>query len=297
MVEPRDTTSIQKMPSAPPSIQVTPDPQLARPGRFLRGMVADLAASRHLVWLLLLRSLRGQYRPSLLGYSWILLPTLATTLIWITLNKAQIIQVAATDVPYTVYVLTNIVLWQGFLDALRSPMQQMSSSQAMLTKVRFPREAIFLVGLGEVLFTLVIRSGLILVVLLAFRFVPSPTLLLAPLAIAVLCLLGVTIGLLLVPLATLYKDVERSLTILTTLWFFATPVVYPPPTDWPQSLFIIHLNPVSPLLITARELLTTGELSYPGMFALYTALTLVVLVAAWIVLRLSLPHLIARIPG
>ncbi len=33
------------------------------------------------------------------------------------------------------------------------------------------------------------------------------------------------------------------------------------------------------------------------MFTLYTALTLVVPVAAWVVLRLSPPHLKALIPG
>ena len=51
----------------------------------------------------------------------------------------------------------------------------------------------------------------------------------------------------------------------TGLWLFLTPVVYPVPN---KGLFgtIIEFNPVTPLLVTTRELATTGVVSNPQGF-------------------------------
>src|ERR1700730_9962537 len=131
----------------------TPDPVLVRPRQFFSLMRADFAASLQLAWRLAVRNIRGQYRRSVLGYVWAVLPILTTTAIWVVLNASGMLAIRATAIPYPAFVLVNITLWQGFVDSLFSPLQQMDAARSMLTKVNFAREALVIAGLIEVLFT------------------------------------------------------------------------------------------------------------------------------------------------
>ena len=274
-------------------VTYTPDSQLRHPRQLVRSMVADLLTSRELAWRLLVRNISAQYRQSMLGYLWAFLPPIVTTAVWVFLNSQQIFNVGATDVPYPAYVMLGTLLWQGFVDALNSPLKLITSSRSMLTKINFPREALILAGLGEVLFNFAIRLVLMLVVFVWFRIAVPPTILLAPVGILALMALGLMIGLLLTPLGMLYSDIGRGLTIITTLWFYVTPVVYPPPTTWPASL-LAQINPVSPLLLTTRELLTTGTVSQPGNFLLITGITFGLMLVGWVLYRVAMPHLVER---
>jgi len=273
----------------------TPGSALRRPRQLFRSMWHDLRASRELAWRLLVRDLSAHYRQSMLGYVWAFLPPIATTLTFVFLNSQKIVglSVGGSRVPYPVYVMVGTILWQGFVDALNSPIKLLTSSKAMLAKISFPREALILAGMGEVLFNFTIRLILLPIVFLWFRSPVPLTALLAPFGALSLLALGFVIGMLLAPLGMLYNDIERSIAIFVSLWFFLTPVVYDPPTAWPASL-LATLNPVSSLLVTAREMLTTGSLTRLNEFLIVSSANLVLLLVGWLLYRLAIPHLIER---
>ncbi|HEU0077798.1 MAG TPA: hypothetical protein VFQ76_09145, partial [Longimicrobiaceae bacterium] len=202
--------------------------QLRSPGAFAAGIRSDLRVAPSVAWQLFVRRLQAGYRQSWLGYLWLLLPPLATSGAWVYLNSARILDVGRTDLPYPVYVLTGTLLWQVFADALGAPLQQLTAARAILTKSRIPHEAMLLAGVVEVGFNFLVRLAVLVPVLLWFGVRWSPSLLLAPLGVAALLLLGFSIGLLLAPVGLLYQDVSRGLVLATGIWFFLTPVIYPP---------------------------------------------------------------------
>ena len=201
--------------------------------------------------------------------------------------------IGSTTIPYPAYVMLGTLLWQVFTDALNTPLRQVTTSKSMLAKINFPREALILTGLYEVLFNFSIRMILIIPVFVWFQIPLHPTIFLAPFGILAMILLGLAIGILICPLGILYEDVGRSLTILTSLWFFLTPVVYPPPTQWPFSLVSL-INPVTPLITTTRDWLTLGGASQVPVFCFVLGGTLVLLFAGWMFYRLAMTHLIER---
>ena len=206
------------------------DSQLRAPGRFAAGLWADLRVAPPLAWRLFVHGLRARYRQSWLGYLWLLLPPLATTLTWVYLNRAGVLDVGETvGVPYPVYVLTGTLLWQVFAEALHSPLQQLGAARRILTKSRMPHEALLLAGLVEVLFNFAVRLVVLVPVLVWFGTRPGAALLVAPLGVLALLVAGFTLGLLLTPAGLLYQDVSRGLTLAAGFWFFLTPVIYPPP--------------------------------------------------------------------
>jgi lipopolysaccharide transport system permease protein len=257
-------------------------------------MAGDLWASRELAWRLFVRDINARYRQSLLGYFWAFLPPIVTTLTFVFLNSQKILNAGDTGIPYPAYVMVGTLLWQGFVDALNSPIKLVTSSKSMLVKINFPRESLILAGLGEVLFNFAIRLVLMLVVFVWFRISVTPMILLAPFGIMALMMLGLMIGILLTPLGVLYQDIGWGLAIFTSMWFFVTPVVYPPPTKFPASL-LAKVNPVSPLLITTRDLLTTGKVSELGTFWIIVGITFFLILLGWVLYRLAMPHLVARI--
>jgi len=263
-------------------------PVLARPGRFLAEAAHDLRRSLPVASTLFASNLQARYRRAWLGPLWLLLPTVGTTLVWIYVQSRGIVSIAPTAVPYPVHVLAGMVLWQVFVDALNAPLQQLASGRQMITRSRVPHEALILAGMLEVLLNCAVRLIVLAGVLLAFRTPVHAAVLLAPFGILALACLGLALGLLAAPAGMLYDDVSRAIALVTTFWFFLTPVLYRTP---PRGL--VRFNPVTPLLDTTRAWLTTGPAA--SGFAAVTGVTLAALFLAWLFHRLARPHVVARL--
>jgi lipopolysaccharide transport system permease protein len=272
----------------------TPESRILHPLQLFKEMYRDLLASRELAWRLLVRDIRGQYRRSFLGITWAILPSALTAAGFTFANNAGLVKVGETDIPYPAYVMLGTVLWQTFLDALNSPQTAVDTSRPLLAQVKFPHEAIILTQLGQILFNLGIKLIFVVLLFVLFRVSVSWTIILAPIAIINLIMLGTGIGLLLVPVNNLIQDVSRAMEIVTLIWFFLTPIAYPIPTSGIHSL-IVKLNPVTSLLVTTREMITTGLLSQLWSFIIVSFISIIGLILGWLVYRLSMPYLIERI--
>ena len=272
----------------------TPESQLQTPRLLFRSMWQDLKDSRELAWRLFVRDISARYRDSLLGVFWSLLPPILAGLVFIILESKKVINVGQTEIPYPVFVLVGTTLWQLFTESLNAPLSHLKNAKSMLAKINFPREALIVSAFYNVLFALLIKSAVIVGVLFFFRVQATWGLLLFPLAVLMIILLGMTLGLLLTSLGMLYTDVAAGLAVITQLWFFLTPVVYPPPQSFPYSL-IVTLNPVSPLLVGARDLATKGVLANTEAFLVVSALTVIALFVGWVIYRLALPIIVERI--
>jgi lipopolysaccharide transport system permease protein len=256
-------------------------------------MWLDLLASRDLAWSLLLRDTKAKYRQSLLGLFWAFVPPVITALGLVLARKTGVINIGETDFPYAAYVIFSMSLWQTFVEAVNAPMAAVSQSQSMLVRINFPREAIILAKLGEVFFNFGIKLILIVGVFLWFRISLTWSALLAPVAFLHLVMLGTAIGLFLAPIGTLYRDVPRAVSLAMTPWLLLTPVIYPvPKSGWFSA--IVNLNPVTPLLVTTRDLATTGIVSDPVGFWVTSAIALVGLLVAWVMYRLAMPFIVER---
>jgi lipopolysaccharide transport system permease protein len=146
---------------------------------------------------------------------------------------------------------------------------------------------------GEVLFASLIRLVLLVLALFWFGVGVQWTAVWLPFGMLALIGMGIALGLLITPVAILYHDVGQALPFALYLWMFLTPVIYPAPTTWPGSLLVV-LNPVSPVLDTTRDWLFSGSAHYLSGFFAVCGLTVLALLAGWLLYRLALPILIER---
>ncbi len=275
------------------TVVYSPESQMHTPGRLVCSMFQGLKDSRELAWRLFVRDVSARYRQSILGIFWAFLPPVITGLVFIILQSKRVINLGETDIPYPVYVLVGTTLWQVFTESLNAPLKSVIAAKSMLAKINFPREALIVSAFYDVLFNLLIKSIILVGIFVYFKVPLTWGLLMAPMAILILILLGMSIGLFLTPLGVLYTDITQGLTVVTSFWFFLTPVIYPPPQSFPYSL-MTTFNPVSPVLMGARDLLTKGVMINIGPFLVVSLLTIITLFITWMIYRLALPILIER---
>ena len=272
-----------------------PDSDLRHPLGLFRQMGCDLLASRYLTWQILRRDISVQYRQSFFGIAWAIIPPLVAAAGLTLASNSKVLHVGATDLPYPAYVMFSTALWQTFVESILLPIQKVTQSKMLLSRIRFPCEALILSGVGQVFFNFAFKLLLIVGMFIWFKLPLPPSVLFAPVGLLSLVMLGTCIGVLLAPFGALYKDIFQGTTLATGVWLFLTPVVYPVPKG--DGIFgaFVRWNPVTPLLVTTRELATTGIVSDPQGFWLVSALAVIGLLAAWLVYRLAMPFVIERL--
>jgi lipopolysaccharide transport system permease protein len=274
----------------------SPEPLLGHPLTLVKNIVKDLLAGRELAWRLFIRDLSAQYRQTYFGYVWAFLPPLVASLTFIFLNSQGIVKIDTGGIAYPAFAMMGTLLWQVFVDAIQCAPTALTAAKPMLAKINFPREAILMGGLYMVVFNFLVRLFLVVAVMLYWGVMPSWSILLFPVAIFSLLCFGFAIGLALSPIAGFYGDVSRAIPMVAGFWMLLTPVVYPARTEGLAGIFSTW-NPVSPLIVTARESLTGLDPSLLTPFLIVTACSLLATFVGLVGFRLAMPHLIARMGG
>ncbi len=276
-----------------PEVTYSSESALAHPGKLVREVFSDLYRCRELIWILFLRDLKAQFRQSYFGYVWLFLPPALTTAVWIFLNSQKVIAVAETDIPYPLFVIIGSVTWQSFVKLVQSPLQSFSAGKPVFMKLKVPPEAFIAAGALRAVFELCIYILVLIPAFILMEVIPPWQIILLPVVLFSLVISGTALGLLLVPLGSLYSDFQQAIPLVMGFLMYLCPVVYPPPTSG-LAATAMAWNPVTPLLTGMRNVLTTGNLDgFSGLLTIMTVSACLIFLALCGI-RIVMPHLVAR---
>ncbi|MEL4895626.1 ABC transporter permease [Crocosphaera sp. Alani8] len=276
-----------------PVVVYEPESRVRHPIEFIKQMWFDLLASRELAQQLFQRDIQSQYRQSILGILWIFIPPIVTALGLTLLRKTNVLNVGETPIAYPVFVALSMTLWQTFIQTFNNTMGAARSAKGMLKKLNVPPEAFVLSKLAQTLFNFLIQLIPIVFLFVFFKVGVSWTIILAPVAFIHLVMLGTGFGLILAPFSCLYGDVNKGIGFVTRLWIFVTPVIYPQPREGIWAV-LVAINPVTPLLVTTRDLITTGDITDVSGFWIASGIAIITTLFGWVFYRLSIPFLVER---
>lgn len=263
-------------------------------GKLLKESLKDLYRSRFLARQLAERDIKAMYRQSYLGIIWAFIMPLATAAVWIFLNSSGTVRLSATGVPYPVYAFSGTLIWSIIVASINSPMQSTQAAKGILTKINFPKEGLILSGIYKLLFDTFIK----IVILVLFVFIYGVglqwSLLLFPVAILGAIIFGTTVGLFLTPLGLLYKDIGKIITFGMQFLMYVTPVVYAIPKTGIMKT-IMTWNPITPILLTARDLVVGFTPEYLNYFLIVLILCVPLLFLGLIIYRISIPIIVERL--
>jgi lipopolysaccharide transport system permease protein len=254
-----------------------------------RIIFAELANSRRLIWLLILRDISVRYRQSILGYVWAVVPQIATVGVFAFLHASRLLPIGGTKIAYVAYALWGISVWQLFAGCLSSCTNSLASSGTLVTKVNFPREALVIAAVGPPVFDFFVRLVPVVAVFIWYGVTPSWGIIFVPFVLMSVMLLALGLGFVLSIANLVLRDTGNALGTVLTIGMFLTPVLYPPPVRWP--FFLVNLlNPLSPLLTASQDLIAEGYLTRPEMFAAALLLSLVLAFVGWRAFRVTIPR-------
>lgn len=276
-----------------PIVVYSPESPLANPGKLVREVFGDLWGSRELIWILFQRDLKAQFRQSLLGYVWLFLPPVMTTAVWMFLNSQRVIEVADTGIPYPVFVIMGSVFWQTFVKLIQSPLQSFNAGKPVFMKLKVPPEAFIAAGTARAIFEFLVYAVTLVPIFVFFQIVPPWEIIFLPLTILSLMALGTACGLLMVPLGSLYGDIQQAVPVVMGFLMYMAPVVYPPPAEGTAAT-IIAWNPVTPILMSGREQLVSGGTEHLLSMLMVLPFSCLVIFVCMLGLRIVMPHLVAR---
>jgi lipopolysaccharide transport system permease protein len=259
-----------------------------------RSLYEEFPQAKALAWRFFLRDTRADHRQSILGYLWLVFPALANTLTWVFLNNQNVVNIDSGSVPYPIFVLSGTILWTAFNGSLMGMLGIVGAARGFLAKVNFPQEALIYSAWLKSLLDAFLAALVIIPALFLFKASFYPTMILFPLALLASLILGWAVGLIVIPIATLYNDVSRAIQIVLRFGFFLTPVIFQLPRAGIARRLML-LNPVTPVVVTGRDWLTASGERMVGAFGIVLGISFLVLGIGIILYKVALPHLIERI--
>lgn len=203
------------------------------------------------------RDLKIRYERSIFGFAWTLLNPAAMLVVY-TIFFSVVIRLNIPRFP--IYLLSGLLAWNFVNRGMTSVSSTIWYNSYLINRVSFPHEALVISGmlslLTDFLFELVVLIGV-----MAVLGVPmSIALVFVPISAAILFMFGLGVALFFAVWVALYRDTEYLLSIVSTAWFYMTPIFYSMKMIPQKYLAIYKLNPMVHMLSLFREPIYSGNL-------------------------------------
>jgi lipopolysaccharide transport system permease protein len=221
----------------------------------------QLPKYRGLIQSLVARELKARYRGSVLGFFWSFFNPLLLLLVYTFVFSY--VMTPPSNVPnFALFLFCGLLPWTWFSTSLVESSNVLISGGNLIKKVMFPAEILpFVTVLANLVHFLL---GLpILVAFLLYFSAPLQLSELAwfPVVVGVQLLFTLGLALILSALTVHFRDFRDILANVMTLWFFATPIIYPWFNAPARIRPFLNLNPFTHLAISYQEILY-----FPGNF-------------------------------
>lgn len=179
---------------------------------------------------LIQRDFKIKYKRSVLGIFWSFLNPLLMMLVQYVVFTNLFDLRGMGVVHYPIYLLSGIVTWNGFSDCTNQAMRAITGNASLITKVYVPK---YIYPVTKVLSasinTILSMVPLLLVTIIYGLFNDlylTPALLLLPIFLILLIVFIIGVSFLLSSLMVFFHDVEFLWGVISTMWMYATPIIY-----------------------------------------------------------------------
>ena len=231
-----------------------------------------------LLYFLTKRDIKVRYKQTVLGGLWAIIQPFFTMVIF-TFFFGRLGKIPSDGMPYPIFVYAALLPWTYFANAVSTSGNSLVGSANLITKIYFPRLIVpissALGGLLDFFIALFILFGLIIY----YKVILGPGILLFPFLIVLTFLCAVGVGLWLSALNVQYRDIRYVIPFLVQIWMFLSPVIYPVSMAKGKYLYLLLFNPMSGVIKAYRASVLGHQAIDWGMLGLSTAIILFILIS------------------
>ena len=228
-----------------------------------REILASPWRNRGLIQALIKREVIGRYRGSILGILWSffnpVLMLAVYTFVFSVVFKARWNAGSDSRTEFALVLFAGLLVFNLFSECVTRAPALILSNVNYVKKVVFPLEVLPWVSLGSALFHTLISLGVWFIFYGIFFGVPPVTALLIPIALLPLIAFTMGISWFLASLGVYLRDVSQIIGLLTTILMFLSPIFYPVSSLPEEYRRLFQLNPLTPTIEMARDVLIWGR--------------------------------------
>jgi lipopolysaccharide transport system permease protein len=251
-------------------------------GRRQRGYLHDVWRYRELLLFLAWRDLLVRYKQTVVGVTWVLIRPLLTMLV-LTVVFEGFAKMPAGGVPYPLLVFCGLLPWQFFSTALSESGNSLVANTALVSKVYFPRLIIPAATLISAVVDFLVALAFLVALMIWYRWVPSATIVLLPLFIALAGVASLGVGLWVAALMVEYRDFRYIVPFAVQFGLYISPVGYFTNVVPEQYRLLYSLNPMVGVIDGFRWCVLGGEhaLYWPGIVAALAGGLILLVTGLW----------------
>jgi len=256
-----------------------------RPPTSLFALTFSLWRNRKLIAKMTKREVVGRYKGSIMGLAWSFFnPVLMLTVysfVFSEIFKARWGDVGGDEskTQFAVLLFVGLIVLNLFSEMINRAPGLILSNVNYVKKVVFPLEVLPVIAMGTTLFHSLVSLVVLLIAILFFNGFLPWTVLFIPFVLLPIIILSLGLSWMLASLGVFLRDVGQTISIITTVLMFLSPVFYPVTAVPERFRPFIMANPLTFIIEQAREVLIWGHLPDWMGLGVYS---LVATVVAWL---------------
>lgn len=231
------------------------------------------------------KEMKVKYKSSFFGYLWSVANPLAFAFVFYIAFKV-VMKIQMEE--YVLFLIVGLFPWQWFANSVNASPMVFLSNTSIIKKVNFPRQVLPLAAVLQDMIHFILAIPVIIVFMFIYHHPVSWTWVYGiPALLGAQFLMTYGLSLVISSANLFFRDIERIVTIFTTLLFYFTPVIYAE-TMIPQRYKVwVNLNPLAPLTISWRRLFLTGNLDTGDLLVSYVYGIIFVVIGFFVYKKLS----------
>jgi lipopolysaccharide transport system permease protein len=199
---------------------------------------------RELLLFLAWRDLKTRYAQTTIGFAWAIVQPVAMMLLF-TLVFSNFAKLPSDGVPYPIFIYAALLPWGYFSRSLDKSSFSVVAESNLISKVYFPRIIVPISAMLVGLVDFAIAFLLLLVMMVFYGVMPSWETLFMPMFLLLTMLTSLAVSLWLAAVFVRFRDIAAAMPLVTQLWMFGSPVVYPTSLVPEQWKWLYNLNPMA----------------------------------------------------
>ena len=191
-----------------------------------RSLLADLLEYRELIYALVSRDLRVRYKQTVIGAAWAVVQPLALMVV-ITVFFGYLGRFPSDGIPYPIFAYCALLPWLLFARSLFSGSTSVVANGALVQKIYFPRVILPGVVIASGLVDFAVALVALFVLMAYYGMTLTVAVFLAPVFVLLAVATALGVSLFFAALDVRYRDVRHLLPLVTQVWMFASPIIYP----------------------------------------------------------------------
>ena len=179
-----------------------------------------------LLWVMAVTDFKLTFHGTALGYAWSLVRPLLVFGVLLAVFT-QVFRFGDQVQDYPALLLLNVMLFSLFSDATQRAVISVVERERIVRRTQFPRLVIPLAIVLTEIFNLALNLLAVLVFILVYGVEPTWTWLLLPVIVAALVAITIAVSMIVSALFPRFRDVALIWSVLSTVLFYATPILYP----------------------------------------------------------------------